>query len=117
MFGATAAPIVKHSSTTMHRLYAIFLPSNYIVPRLAPHVEEKGGIVLLTTPTGPHTNDENPIASNTPALEMLTDSKVVPKSSAISLAAEKSDVLLKHAASVTQLVTKTMRDLRQSGWA
>lgn len=60
-------------------------------------------------------NDENPMASRTPALEMLTLTVVVPRSAAISLAAEKSEVLLKHAAKVTQLVTKTIRLLRHSG--
>lgn len=52
---------------------------------------------------------ERPIANNTPALEAFITSAVVPKSSAISLAAEKREVELKQAAREAKLVVKTTR--------
>lgn len=56
-----------------------------------------------------------PIASNNPPVERLTTSILVFRSVAISCAAERSEVLEKHAPSVDQLVTKTRAHFRQKG--
>lgn len=57
--------------------------------------------------SGPQKKVEIPMRNKIPALEALTTSDVVPNSSAISLAAEKSDVLLKVAVKAVKLVAKT----------
>jgi hypothetical protein len=64
---------------------------------------------------GLHTNELNPMAKSMPAVERLTTSGVVCRSTAISVLALRSEVLEKHAARVVQLVAKTMTYLRHMG--
>ena len=60
---------------------------------------------------GPQKKFERPIVTRTPALEALMISGVVPNSSAISLAAENIDVLLKLAVKAAKLVASTTSHL------
>jgi len=69
----------------------------------------------LTLAIGLHTNALIPIASINPAVEKVTTWLVVFKSSLISLLADNSDVLEKHAASEAQLHANTIRHFLHSG--
>lgn len=64
---------------------------------------------------GPHINDEEPIASRTPALEIFIFSTVLPNSCAISGAAGNRHVLEYVTARVIQLTTNRIIPLRQLG--
>lgn len=102
-FGDKAAAIVNSVSTTMHALYAIGRPHNCaVVSRFSQCMYELHTVVI-----GPQIKLESPMVNNTPALDALMTSAVVPNSPAISLAAEKSEVELKQAAKVAKLVVKT----------
>ena len=58
---------------------------------------------------GPQKKLDKPIVTKTPALEALITSTVVPNSSAMSVAVENIDVLLKLAVNAVNPVTKTTR--------
>lgn len=69
----------------------------------------------IRLPIGPQRKVERPMAIRTPALVTLRISGVVENSSAISGVAGRRDVLENVTASVIQLTTKRMMNLRQVG--
>lgn len=97
MFGANAAPQEQAQIMKMATLYALCRP--------------------MSSPTGIHIKDENPMAIKTPELVTATDSWVVENSLPISGRAESSAVLEYVVTNVIQLTEKRIIFLRHAGSA